>query len=338
MEDVLPSVHLAEPHPALEALASELWSQRGARVWSTQNTLRVESHGALHEEAPLLDAEELADAERALIEDGILPGAAWWETHRERGIEWEAALRTATKYGWALLHLVETLRASPGPGGVLWSIAGGESVATEIDARWLACEFAERGLSHVAIDLSWPLSLEPMVEIDRDLVEKFTATWSRVAAMFAGAGCPVVLPHAAGKFRLIGEVSRSGHDPLLDLSGFAWLAFCRWIAGENGPLFREMLSRAQEAFVFVRPAQVLATSEDEVRSLPEVSDDRLAEVFLDDHRGRQLLHVTGATLWDDAVLGPRLAQTLNADRGEVEHLVGCEIAAHMAAWLERAGG
>jgi hypothetical protein len=294
----------------------------------------VDSTGALHEEAPLLDADELADAERALIEDGILAGPEWWQSHAVRRIEREAALRAATKYGWALLHLERMLRGAAPPRAVLWSLAGAESAATEAEAQWLACELARRGICGLALDLTWRFTIEPMVEIDPAWAEDFSEAWSRIAANFSGSSCRTVLPHAAGKMALLEAVARSGHEPLLDLRGLAWMGLCRVLAGRDAPLFREMLGGAQAAFVFDRTAEVLATSEDDVRGLPEAADAELEAMFLDDHRGRQLLHVTAGTLCADEALAPRITAALDAHRAEIERWIEDEVLALAAAWLE----
>ena len=46
----------------------------------------------------------------------------------------------------------------------------------------------------------------------------------------------------------------------------------------------------------------MATGEDDIRSLPGVEDARLEATFLDDFRGRQLLHVTARSLAQDEKL------------------------------------
>ena len=73
----------------------------------------------------------------------------------------------------------------------------------------------------------------------------------------------------------------------------------RVVARRDASLFRELLSTAQEHFVFDKGRAVHSTSEEDIRGLPLVADTELETTFLDDPRGRQLLHVTAASVAED---------------------------------------
>ena len=60
--------------------------------------------------------------------------------------------------------------------------------------------------------------------------------------------------------------------------------------------FRRILNLAQEHFIYDKPVDHLSTTEDDVRFLPDVPDADLERFFLDDFRGRQLLHVSARSI------------------------------------------
>src|SRR4029077_9014092 len=97
--------------------------------------------------------------------------------------------------------------------------------------------------------------------------------------------------NAEEKFAVLPAIARECGELLhVRASGLAWMAAMRVVARVEPALFREVLHSAQEHFVFDKVGAAISTNEEDVRFLPEVSDAELERTFLEDARGRQLLH------------------------------------------------
>jgi len=261
----------------------------------------IDSSAYLHDEAAALDQTELAEAAAALREDGIFVETDWPESR----------LRAAIKYGWALAHLTaEVAGRSKGP--LCWSVAKGQSPTTSAELSFILEEIRRRKIPVTEIALCWPVSIEPGAELD-EREESFLAALESYAPHFGELDPLLYLPHAANKISTLARASQwLGPWAWLDFSGLGWLEFCRVIARQDGELFRQILHVAQEHFMYDKPTEHLSTTEDDVRFLPDVPDTELERIFLEDFRGRQLLHVSANSVWADETLRPLLEERLVA--------------------------
>jgi hypothetical protein len=78
----------------------------------------------------------------------------------------------------------------------------------------------------------------------------------------------------------------------LNIDGLGWIEAIRVLARNEPDLLRKLLVVAQDRFPFDKPNLELATTEDDIRHLPDVPDSALERVFVEDFRGRQLLRIT----------------------------------------------
>ena len=86
--------------------------------------------------------------------------------------------------------------------------------------------------------------------------------------------------------------SQSGTRTHLDFEEDAWLATLEVLAQRQPDVFRRWLCAAQEQFPFAAGGMALAITEEDIHVLPQVADADLAETFLGDMRGRQLMLAT----------------------------------------------
>jgi hypothetical protein len=306
----MPVFILDEPMPILlPPLRAALAGQRcEVAGWPV-----VESSAYLHDEAVLLNADELAEAAQALLEDGIFDRADWLRAFY--GAD-ELMLRAAVKYGWALAHLAASAPVTP----VEWSVAEGSIATTAAEHAFLCAEIHRRTLPVGWLALCIPGQFEPGVEYAGD-VEKF-ATWR--AALPAAPAPPLIFANAAGKLGLLPVLQADA----LKLTRLAWLEALRVIARCDAALFRELLTAAQEQFVFDKGRAALSTSEEDIRGLPLVGDRQLEATFLDDPRGRQLLHVTADSLV--RAFSERVTAVLAREMTQVEAVISSAVARHLA--------
>lgn len=314
----LPTIRIAEPH---EWLATHVRTGLLARhLPSVDGWQEIDSTPYLHDEAGLLSAEELAEAKAALSEDGIFPEREWNE----------AELRVATKYGWALAHAEQETGAHH-PGLVVWNLERGETATTPGELSFLVRELREREIAVTHIAPCWPLTLEPAC-----LAEERAETFHRALAEFGSVAreskVGLVIPHMAGRateFRV--AVEQLGARGMLDFAMLGWLAAARVMAGKESELFRRVLACAQEHFAFDKPPLAYSTTEDDIRTLPAVEEGELVRVFLDDFRGRQLLHISARSIFSDPGLCEPLGQFLASAREEIAVAIGAELDRYAAA-------
>jgi hypothetical protein len=311
-----PSIHVNESHPRLIEWVRAAFRDRAFEVveWSEG----IDATLYLHDEAPLLDVTELAEAEAALREDGIFSEREWTEVE----------LRAAVKYGWALAHAAQETRDErihP----VLWFLGGGEVPTTAAELRFLVHELSQRSIPVDHLAVCWPVTLEPACEAG-ERAEAFLRVVGEYTSAIRGSRFGLTIPHATGKvveFRSIAE--QLGTNAVFEFNELGWLEAARVLASRDAALFRRVLACAQEHFALDKPRGAIATTEDDIRMLPEVDDADLARVFLDDFRGRQLLYVTAPSIFDDEVLGEALGKFLNSAEVEIVTAIRTEIDRHV---------
>lgn len=323
----LPRLLVSEPHDLLEACAME--ACRAAGVEPSVGACWIESSDYLHDEAAILDQSELADAEAALIEDGIFADRQQLENvlGDQHGVntDREASLRAAIKYGWALAHLKITMGSASASARLVWSVSAGGSATSPGELRFLLGELQHPGISHVDLDLCWPVALEPARDLEEERVPTFLQAAQSYAPILYQGGAGIVLRHAADKTSLLGAFAQQfGGKAVLDFNSVGLMESARIIARMEPALFRRWLNSAQEHFTFDKGRQELSTTEDDIHALPEVADDELERLFVDDFRGRQLLHITGRSCLGDASLGGELEEAYSNHRAAlVGGITGC---------------
>ncbi len=308
-----PEIHVAEPHSVIEA--SVVSALHGHGVDPLTDVAEIDSTNHIHDEASLLDETELEDAKAALIEDGLFSP--------------DADLRAATKYSWAIAHAAQS---PPGVSAkaIVWSVADGLTATTKSELRFIVAELQRRAIPVTHVAPCWPVSIEPCVDLGEN-GDAFLAALAGYAAIVTESGVGLFVPNAAGKFSMLPIIAtKLGSHALLRFENLGWLAAARVLARSEPPLFREVLACAQEHFAFDKPAGSLATTEDDVRALPDVPDADLERFFLDDPRGRQLLHITAQSIFSDATLREPLNAFLATAISEIDAAVAASVEQHVA--------
>jgi hypothetical protein len=247
----------------------------------------------VHDEAGQLDEMELAEACAALIEDRIFSDENWSHAYTAPGggFELDAVRRIAVKYGWALAH-AEWAAKQLGRTFFEWSVARGSVATTVAEHRFLRAEIVGRGLPIERIELCPPGQIEPAIDYIGEGAE--FADWLRGQVRL---GAPLVFSDVCEKWAILPALGACAPSQLtLRFSQLGWLEAMRVAARERPSMFREFLFFAQERFVFDKPSYVTATTEDDIRTLPDVPDGQLEPTFVDDFRGRQMLDVATKAL------------------------------------------
>ena len=318
-----------EPLLELSAAAQKAADAAGVAFAVVGESVEVVNSSAyLHDEAAILDAEELCDARAALIEDGIFASEDWIATYVADGWEQDATLRAAVKYGWALAHLEAVVSDSPPERGVAWLVADGFETTTSTELKFLRAELRRRSLQVRWIAPCTPARFEPGVDYTGN--PGGFAKW--LNSFPADDSIGVMFSNAADKFSILPLIGGRGDFPLaLEFRGVAWLEALRLVARLEPALLRDLLFAAQEHFVLDKGPHALSTGEEDVRSLPSVEDLQLEAMFLDDSRGRQLLHVTAQSLVRDEERRGRLSTFFARHSEELEKLLVAIFRRHLDA-------
>jgi tagaturonate epimerase len=308
------TVAFDDPFALAERRVGEVVERSGCSVESCCVTMdRGED---IVDRAEVLSAGEIEEAISFLIEDGLLaPGWAAGFLDREFVIDGmpdvlrftvDSLHRAAVKFGWALGGCEKATAA-----GAVFAFHRTEKSATALEHLFLGLELRRRSPQPAAIALRLPGSWEPAMDFEGDALEVERALAGHVAIARSCGTYRLSIREAAGKFSLLPVLARIGGDCLhLDLTGACWLEAMRTLARVEPLLFREVLTCAQEHFPIDASGRCRFTTEEDVRSLPLCDDAALEALFLDDPRGRQLLHVTQGSILGDAALRERLTAAL----------------------------
>jgi hypothetical protein len=305
----MPCFFIDEPSLQLTSLLRDALAARGCEAREAGAWPHLDASAFLHDEAGLLDADELREAEAALMEDGIFSASSLEAVASSLDVDTEAALRAAVKYGWVL---AVAQQSAQGPFDL--SVEAGTERTSTLEHRFLISEIERRGLEVHSLALCTPGQLEPAIE-PVDEAAQFKAWLVEHEGI---DGPSLAFANMEMKWDLLPAIARHAPRSHCGLNRVAWLGTLRVVARRDPELFREMLSEAQVRFAMEKGDRISATTEDDIRSLPLVEDALLETTFLDDFRGRQLLYVAAPALAGDA----RLAALLDRERDAVAALIG----------------
>ena len=286
-------------------------------------------------QADSLSADELAAAQTALLEDGVFTHSDWMAAYLDRDFGGhrftpDSLARAAVKFGWAIAYSAELSAELSGDFEI--DFAATFQPTTPIEHLFIALELRSRGVSPSALALRWPGRFEAAVDLEDDAPEFALAVAAHAAVARLAGNYRLSFSHTEEKFSVLPAIGREcGERLLVKTSGLAWMAALRVIARVEPALFREILRSAQEHFVFDKVSAPIATNEEDVRFLPETSDAELERTFLEDARGRQLLHVTARSILREPPLADPLRALLAAHSAQHHELLRASVARHLAA-------
>jgi hypothetical protein len=281
-----------------------------ARAGFTRLTLDPSTYFV--ERAHELTAGDLDSAAIALVEDNAMP-AGWADLYLGHDFPISATLslrftpeellRTAVKFGWAMAFVHELCAAFATERGSLpyeleISLIRTATRTTALEHLFIAVECRRRGLPLVALAPHLPGWWEACAAYTGDLAELASELATHAALATALGPHQLSIPEIEGKELALPVITRAcGPRFHVKTSAASLLEAMRTVIRVDPPLFHEILALAQERFPLVRGEKFISVTEDEVRCLPDVSDDQLEATFLGDARGRQLLDVTFRSIW-----------------------------------------
>lgn len=308
--------------------------------------LRIDPSELIVTETPLLNCDQIAEAEKMLVGDGIFEDTEWPgrfsfaalppDMTARFGGNRGALLRAGIKFGWAVEQAARIFREASARHSQLEVevvLDADSTCVSAIEHAFIALELRRRGLEKFVLSLNWPGIWEPAIDF---LDEAADVEPELMEVITVANGCPDSRPgfrHAEEKLKLLPILARQLSRPVhLSVSGVGWLETLRFIAQTAPALLRRILPVAQERFIFDKPVREIATTEDEVRTLPDVPDEDLEKSFLDDFRGRQLLVVTAQSIMADEALAGEVQAIVTQHRDLLAERVGQRLQVLLQPW------
>jgi tagaturonate epimerase len=309
--------------------------------------LRVDPSDLIIAEAPLLNEGEQAEALAALVSDGVFESRDWPSRYLDREFplgsertlrfEMPSLIVTGIKFGWAIEQAARiaaaTAKVSPKIKRLEIALDAPVPVTPE-EHLFVGLELQRRGIAPFDLVLPWGGRWEPAVDWIGE-VAAFEAAFPIHCAIAAETGeWRMSFDHAEQKLAVLPILGAQCRGDLhLNFDGVGWTEAIRILAQHEPNLFRELLMMAQDRFAFDKPNAELATTEDDIRSLPDVPDSELERAFVEDFRGRQLLRVTAPSLLGHETLGQAIRAAVDRNREQHEELVEAEVRRHLAPWI-----
>ncbi|HET6407741.1 MAG TPA: tagaturonate epimerase family protein [Chthoniobacteraceae bacterium] len=334
------SVTFSEPGPSIyNHAAMAKATEGGFNVENVRRGASINTSDLVITEAPLLNEEEQTDALEALIADGIFDSADWPSQYLARDfavgdgetLRFDPAtlLRTGIMYGWAVEQAARNARN----GGPVQIAINAPGTIGPHEHLFIGLELRRRGVEAFDLALPWGGRWEPAVDWIGE-----TEAFGQSLRIHRGiaethGGWRLVFEHAEHKMTALPLLAgQCGEWVCLNMDGIGWIEAMRILARHEPALLRELLPVAQDRFVFDKPDAELATTEDDIRTLPDVPDSELERVIVDDFRGRQLLQVTALSLIGHETHGPAIRAALEEHQVLHTELVGEVSERHFAFW------
>jgi hypothetical protein len=320
-----------------DILVEKLGSNRDARL---------DPGDLIISEAPFLNESESDDAMDALVADRVFESKDWPSLYLNRDFPIEdgevlrfespALIQAGIMFGWAIEQAAR-IAARLGSTGCeterLEIILDSPGTITPHEHLFAGLELQRRGIRAFDLILPWGGRWEPAVDWIGD-AETLGPNLAIHRAIAEEHGWRMSFDHVGQKIAVLPLLHAHCGDILhLNIDGLGWIEATRILARHEPALLRDLLVVAQDRFAFDKPNAELATTEDDIRTLPDVPDSELERVFVDDFRGRQLLGFTASSLLGHETHGPAILQAIEQNRQLHAQLVEAEARRHFAPWL-----
>jgi hypothetical protein len=363
------SVTFTEPAPFLEQPITQTVATEAGFAWRSRarasefqspddlpgdesvqtGDVRLNPSELIISEAPFLNESESDDAIEALVADQVFESKDWPSRYLNRDLpvadgdvlrfDLPALIQAGIMFGWAIeqaARIASRLRASAGEGRRIEIILESPGAVTPHEHLFVGLELQRRGIRTFDLILPWGGRWESAVDWigDAEILDADLAVHRAIAEQY---GWRMSFDHVEQKLEVLPLLqSRCGDALHLNLDGLGWIEATRILARRIPALLRSLLAQAQDRFAFDKPNVELATTEDDIRMLPDVPDSELERVFVDDFRGRQLLRFTAPSLLSHETCGPAIGEAIERDRQLHAQLVEAEARRHFAPWLTAA--
>ena len=212
--------------------------------------------------------------------------------------EKEALYRAAVKYGRAIGHC-ETMAGyiHEANGDRLHeievSVDETDSPTSALEHLFFALELRRRGITVVSLAPRFIGEFEKGIDYKGDLQAFEDSLRVHVAIAREFGPYKISIHSGSDKFSIYPIIGRVCENLLhVKTAGTSYLEALRVVARTNTPLFREIVNYSGGRFSEDKVSYHISVADADVPVLLRAADDQLEQVFLNEDKGRQVLHVT----------------------------------------------
>jgi hypothetical protein len=309
----------------MEAARSALAAAKYAEPWGadadhlkTQDDVQVTTQAGfcfftidpsefVENSADVMSEAELVAAVEAQNKDGIYGGQSVESLYEGKTysigdgdltFDRESLLRAAVKYGRAVAHCQKMAGYIDEANQdrlyeIEVSVDETDSPTSALEHLFFALELRRRGITVVSLAPRFIGEFEKGIDYKGDL-KAFEASLKQHVAIAREIGPYKISIHSGSdKFSIYPVIGRvCGHLLHVKTAGTSYLEALRVVARVNTPLFREIVDYSGGRFPEDKASYHISVTDSDVPGLLKSSDDQLEQVFLNEDKGRQVLHVT----------------------------------------------
>ncbi|HSH10005.1 MAG TPA: tagaturonate epimerase family protein [Oceanipulchritudo sp.] len=210
----------------------------------------------------------------------------------------EPLLRAAVKYGRAIAHCEKMAGyIHTANKGKLYeievSVDETDSPTSALEHLFFALELRRRGVTVVSLAPRFIGEFEKGIDYKGD-IKAFEAALKVHVAIAREFGPYKISVHSGSdKFSIYPIIGRVCQNLLhVKTAGTSYLEALRVVARTNMPLFREIVDYSGGRFSTDKVSYHISVTDADVPGLLKTSNDQLEQMFLNEDKGRQVLHVT----------------------------------------------
>jgi hypothetical protein len=210
----------------------------------------------------------------------------------------ESLLRAAVKYGRAVAHCQKMAGYIDEANQdrlyeIEVSVDETDSPTSALEHLFFALELRRRGVTVVSLAPRFIGEFEKGIDYKGDL-KAFEASLKQHVAIAREMGPYKISIHSGSdKFSIYPIIGRvCGNLLHVKTAGTSYLEALRVVARVDTPLFREIVDYSGGRFPEDKASYHISVTDADVPGLLKSADDQLEQVFLNEDKGRQVLHVT----------------------------------------------
>ena len=207
-------------------------------------------------------------------------------------------LRAAVKYGRAVAHCEQMAEviAEANPDRLYEievSVDETDSPTSALEHLFFGLELRRRGITVVSLAPRFIGEFEKGIDYKGDLEAFETSLQQHVAIAKECGPYKISIHSGSDKFSIYPIIGRVCGELLhVKTAGTSYLEALRVVARTNKPLFREIVDFSGGRFPEDKASYHISVGNDDIPRLLNVTNPELEKVFLDENKGRQVLHVT----------------------------------------------
>ena len=304
--EALAAAKYAEPWGAdADHLKTEEDVQRTAAAGFCFFTIDPSEH--VENGADSMEEQALSDSVTRQNQDGVYGGNSVENLYLEKTysvagqdlvFDRESLLRAAVKYGRAVAHCEKMAAyiAAANPDRLYEievSVDETDSPTSALEHLFFALELRRRGITVVSLAPRFIGEFEKGIDYKGDL-KKFEESLKVHVGIAREFGPYKISIHSGSdKFSIYPVIGRVCENLLhVKTAGTSYLEALRVVARVDRPLFREIINYSGGRFSEDKASYHISVTDGDVPGLLKTADDQLEKIFLNEDKGRQILHVT----------------------------------------------